>query len=498
MTDIVLLKTFVPQEYSNSREFLDDLQKWLELHTRWIFKDRYIRSFGKKKWDQDFEKKWKSATPNEPEDRYTLALQDSETYFWALQKASKEWENQFQEGMKLAFELAKWDPSEALRIYFLSVARIYAMRAKVWNKASEEKLIEKIVKELLKRAPYYQHAFSTLLNAQNGFRMPAVRKMVREAVEKIVWKDTTRGGVITPSFWWANRGKIITEIAWVDVWIPKSADIEPSEEEKAKYEALLKIVENKMDAEKYVEMLLEPINLHSQIKEQTLIKISRNPGFQSLCTILKDLLWKYEEDPKEMLKVGDISAILRLLGNIEAIAKTASVIDSYEKKANQYALVFLCQRLIRELSTFFNLYIENKLPQSPQGIEELLPNLLWVSKTIDRLSWKDMPEDTAPPHVINISSSRLGSIVEGKEMMIEHITPQMNEDDIRRVVTLALAYVESGVKKWRMASIMIDSSIIWEQKQKILAIIEAVKTTSTQKDKKFPGKPANDSEIPSE
>jgi hypothetical protein len=58
-----------------------------------------------------------------------------------------------------------------------------------------------------------------------------------------------------------------------------------------------------------------------------------------------------------------------------------------------------------------------------------------------------MPEDTAPPHILNISSSRLGSIVEGREMMIEHITPQMNEDDIRRVVTLALAYVESGVKK---------------------------------------------------
>lgn len=47
-------ESFAPLEYTSSREFITDLQPWLEAETGTIFKSRYIAEFGQDKWDKDF------------------------------------------------------------------------------------------------------------------------------------------------------------------------------------------------------------------------------------------------------------------------------------------------------------------------------------------------------------------------------------------------------------------------------------------------------------
>lgn len=123
--------------------------------------------------------------------------------------------------------------------------------------------------------------------------------------------------------------------------------------------------------------------------------------------------------------------MLRLLGNIEAIGRTASTLDSYEKKPNQYALVFLTERLIKELTFFYSQKLSGSMLEV-QEVTEMLSNLLKLTVTVDRLTGKlDMVEPKDEGETLMIVPRNLENIALPKEFQIVEIPNIISEDQLR-------------------------------------------------------------------
>lgn len=368
---------FYPKEYSESRPFLTDLQTWLESQTWAIFKERYIQEFGQEKWERDF--KSKSVTPNEPEDLYTLSQNQPQTYFEILKKVTEFWDTTFQESIKIAYELGGKNPEESMRIYYSALAKVYAENFKKTSKIAEEKLADMIQKELMRQAPYYQAAFSMLINAKQGITLRSLGNTIKQAVERIVWPDNKKWAVTTVDF---RKGKVLETQPGKDPIVEEKEQENPEFEKR--FNQMTELLRDKVDARRYIDILLMPINAHSTIKERTLIQIHRNPGFESLTQIFKELTKEYDSNPERVLSLGYID-FFRFLGNLTAIASTAEVLDGYEKKMKQYSLVILCERVIRELTEAYFLKHTGKQFTSDE-LRERMGMIIGSWDTVDILS----------------------------------------------------------------------------------------------------------------